>query len=257
MSKDEEFFIGFMKKPPPRLAIFMMVTALGLLLGMAVVAFASRATMDDGGGGRFQGNTRQAPLVGVLELHPYPVLRLPADDDNGPRTMMLSGQGKRGVIEQGSGLAGQLVDVRGAFIRRGDLTMIQVAGRGRNMGLGEADEDTTGGFTPTAPKDLGRWKITGEICDGKCYTGAMRPGRGLAHKACANFCVFGGVPPVFVSSAPVDGGSFFLLADENGAPLGEEISRWMALFIEAEGRVERLDNLLVFKMNTSSVRVLR
>jgi len=84
----------------------------------------------------------------------------------------------------------------------------------------------------------------------------MRPGRGLSHKACANLCIDGGAPPVFVSTAPVDGASFFLLADPDGNPLPDSHYDLVALMIEVEGDVERRDNLLVFKIDVSTAKVL-
>ena len=84
----------------------------------------------------------------------------------------------------------------------------------------------------------------------------MRPGTGLAHKACANLCISGGVPAVFVSTSPVDGHRFFLLADQDGKPLGDRLYDLVALLIEVEGRVEKLDDIAVFKMDVSTVKVL-
>jgi hypothetical protein len=104
-----------------------------------------------------------------------------------------------------------------------------------------------GRVAPATP--LGRWRITGEICDGKCYSGSMRPGNGLAHKACANFCILGGVPPVFVSTAPVEGSSFMLLADAAGGPLPGRLYDLVALRLQLEGELERRGDLLVFKVN--------
>ena len=112
---------------------------------------------------------------------------------------MLAGQGKRGVFDQARANADGPVSLRGVPVKRGDLTMIQV---GRRRAGREPVQAAT--FTPSEPVPLGRWKLTGEICDGKCYAGAMRPGRGLAHKACADLCLTGGIPPVFVSSGAVE-----------------------------------------------------
>ena len=38
------------------------------------------------------------------------------------------------------------------------------------------------------------------------------------------FCLADGIPAVFVSSGPVEGSSYFLLADQDGKPLGEEMN---------------------------------
>ncbi len=84
----------------------------------------------------------------------------------------------------------------------------------------------------------------------------MRPGVGLAHKACANLCIIGGIPPVFVTTTPLMGSEFFLLADENGEPLSSEVEDWVALLISLEGEVERRDDLMIFKVNLDSAKQL-
>ena len=119
-------------------------------------------------------------------------------------------------------------------------------------GVGPAMGDTP----EIAVEDLGRWKLTGEICDGKCLAGAMRPGRGLAHRACANLCLVGGVPPVFVSSAPIDDEEFLLIGGPDGGPLPAAMLEYTALYISVEGRIERRGGMLVFLIYPDTVEVL-
>lgn len=94
----------------------------------------------------------------------------------------------------------------------------------------------------------------GEICDGKCYTGAMRPGEGLAHRACANVCLVGGVPPVFVSTDRIDGEEFLLMADADGGPVTDALLDHVATLVEVEGDVERRGDILVFRIDPDSIR---
>jgi hypothetical protein len=104
-------------------------------------------------------------------------------------------------------------------------------------------------------EDLGRWRLTGEICDGNCLTGAMRPGTGLAHRACANLCILGGLPPVFVATDSIAGSEFFLIGDADGGPLPDEMLDWTALLIAAEGRVERRGGVNVFLIDANTVEL--
>ncbi|MGI9422759.1 MAG: hypothetical protein ACR2PA_06170, partial [Hyphomicrobiaceae bacterium] len=103
---------------------------------------------------------------------------------------------------------------------------------------------------------LGRWRLKGEICDGKCLAGAMRPGRGLAHRACANLCLIGGVPPIFVASEPVAGSQFFLLADQDGNALPDAYLNHVAVYISLDGTIERRGKILLFKVDLASLKVL-
>jgi hypothetical protein len=110
-------------------------------------------------------------------------------------------------------------------------------------------------YVPEADEPLGRWRLVGEICDGKCYAGVMRPGNGIAHLACADLCLLGGVPPVFVSTGDIDGENFFWLADADGGPLPDEFYPYVALRIGVEGEVERRDDIMIFKIDLSTVEV--
>ena len=124
--------------------------------------------------------------------------------------------------------------------------MLQVAGRLKAM---------RGAVDPVDVTDLGSWRLSGEICDGKCYAGAMQPGTGLAHKACANLCLIGGTPAVFVAKGAVDGASFFMLSDETGEPLDERLYGITAVLLSAEGQIERRGDLHLFKIDADSVQV--
>jgi len=248
------FFVGYLNAVPRPLAQFLFVVSAVFVGVMVAVAFALSANVDDPGDGRFLWGAGYQNLSGVIETRPYPLLRLPGDAESGPRTILLSGQGKRGVQAGAGPLDGQLADAGGIFLQRGSITMLQVGGRNGKPGLRPA-EDETFAYTPAARVPLGRWRLTGEICDGKCYTGAMRPGRGLAHKACANLCILGGVPPVFVSTSPVNGAEFFLLAGPDGGPLDTDMLDYTALFIEVEGMIERADDLHIFTIDPATLRV--
>ena len=257
MSKRENaaFYVGYLNSVPRPLALFLLSFA-AIFLGAAIgLAFSLGASIDDPGNARFVFEEGRQKLVGRLRLDPYPVLHLPAHGDQSPRAILLSGPGKRGAGRKVAGLDGELVEIGGAFLRRGNIDMLQMPGRNAVRRLDENEAGSLAGYQPTSARAFGRWRLTGEICDGKCEQGAMRPGRGLAHKACANLCLIGGAPPVFVSSGSVDGESYFLLADSAGGPLPEEVYDLVALVIEVEGEVERRDNLMVFRIDLDTVRV--
>ena len=38
--------------------------------------------------------------------------------------------------------------------------------------------------------------LAGELMDGKCHLGVMKPGDGRGHRACAILCMRGGIPPL-------------------------------------------------------------
>ena len=248
------FFIGYINKLPAGLNRFLSVVIVVMVGGFAGIALALSVTQDDPGKAGFRFDFKYQTLTGIIEERPYPVLRLPADADFPQgRSIMLSGGGKSGVQEQAARFTGQMVDAGGIIINRGDLDMLQVGGKIKIR----AAEAGAVKFEPDAPVDLGKWRLTGEICDGKCYAGAMRPGRGLAHKACANVCLIGGVPPVFVSTSKVDGRIFFLLADGDGNPLPGKALEFTAQLIRVDGAVERRGDLHVFKVDLATLERLQ
>lgn len=246
------FFIGFLNAWPVGLKRFLPITAVVFLCLFAGLGFAISAVQDDPGDGRFRGDLGRTELTGVVHANPYPTLWITEGTQTLPNghVLMLSSGGKRG----GSAAApfdGQLTTVQGLPLTRGDLTMLQLVG-------GQRKPVAVEGSVPDLPKDqsIGRWRIAGEICDGKCLAGAMRPGRGLAHKACANLCLVGDIPPVFATTGAVDGERFLLLAGPDGGRMPPAMLDFTALLIEAEGEVFQRGDLLIFRIEPDSVKVL-
>ena len=232
-----DFFVGWAAAPPPALRPLLAALVLAVPLGFATLGLLLGRAADDPGAGAFDWTPLH--LVGTAAARPYPLLHLP----NG-HTLMLTGLGKSGV-ELDPALDGKRVTADGVLIRRGTLDMLQVDT------LAPAD----GPAASPDPVPLGRWRLTGEICDGKCDSGAMRPGSGLAHRACAMLCMAGGVPPVFVTAGPVAGAGFLLLAGADGGPIPAELRALTALRVEINGTLERRGDLLVFRADPDGARL--
>ena len=239
------FFIGWEKRLPPALRAPLLGVAAGLLvLALALPLALGRAT-DDPGAGDWSGD-REAR--GVLTARPYPLLRIPPDAAHPHgHTLLLSAFGKAQVS---TALAGRAVDVSGVLLKRGTLEMLVVDDPAKLRPLAAPLP------APAAPVPLGRWRMVGAICDGKCEAGAMRPGSGIAHRACAQLCLDGDIPPVFVSVRPAEGSSFFLLAGPQGGPMPLAIRRLVGLVVQLDGTLERRGDLLVFCVDPARARVL-
>ncbi len=250
---DEEFFVAFFPMPP-RLRAFLLALSAVLIAAFIALAYVAGASQDDPGDGNFRFDYGQQDLTGVLQFTPGPVLRVVTGTDHVAtgHTLMLSGGGKNGIMGAARALDGKLVSLSGVILERGDIDMLQV--RGGSNGVTAVDEPIA--VAPSAPEPLGRWRLAGEICDGKCLAGAMRPGRGLAHKACANLCVIGGVPPVFVSTQPVEGSEYLMMVGPDGGALPQAVLDHMAAFVRIEGEVTRVGDLLVLTVDPDSIEVL-
>ncbi|MCV6584034.1 MAG: hypothetical protein OIF47_00720 [Marinibacterium sp.] len=257
MARDKAFYVGYLATPAT-LRVFLWAVTAVLVIGAGAIGYAVGATQDDPGSGAFRFDYGRQTVTGVLELTPSPILHVTQGSDQIPagRTLMLSGQGKNGVVARANALAGQRVTASGVLLERGDLDMLQLRG-GRN-GLSAAEDAAAGDpAAPPAPEPLGRWRLAGEICDGKCYAGAMRPGTGLAHKACATLCLDGGIPPVFVSTQPVEGAEFLMITGPGGAPMPDAAYDRIAQFITVEGDIARHGDLLVFAIDPDTIEVTR
>ena len=243
------FFIGFLSKWPAGLKWFLPAVA-GALIGLFVtMALGIGATQRDPGTGGLAGRQQ---VTGIVEIEPYPMLHIVEGTDRLPagQTVMLANLNKQGVQHRDHIADGAYLTITGPLARRGTLDVLQ-AGFGRRA-IVPADNGETVLAPP--PEALGTWRLTGEICDGKCYAGAMRPGNGLAHKACANMCLVGGVPPVFVSTGPVEGEIFFLMGAPDGGPIDASLLDWTASPVVLEGTIERRGTLMIFRPDPASVR---
>ncbi len=250
------FFIGWSNDCPEGLRRFLPVIGLGLIGAFAGLGFSIGSTQDDPGDGAFRFEFGRQSVVGVLESDPYPFVHVVESEQyETGHTVMLTGGGKRGPGDRAVVLDGQIVEAEGVPLKRGELDMIQLRGGMNGLRAAEARPVGEAAQRPT-PQSLGKWRLTGEICDGKCLAGAMRPGTGIAHKACANLCLEGGLPPVFVSTGHVEGEVFFLMADPDGKPVDESVLDYTALLIEVEGEVERRGALLILKIDPETMRVL-
>lgn len=248
--KETPFFVGYLPVPGPLRKFLLLVSALVLavfVLGGVMLGVGQDAPPESG----FRFDYGRQTVTGVIELTPYPLLRVTQGNDliKPGKTLMLTNAGKSGADRRAMGLEGRLATASGVVLQRGTIDMLQLRGGTRGLAAAEGEAPVM------ETEQLGRWKIAGEICDGKCVSGAMRPGRGLAHKACANLCLLGNVPPVFVASHPVEGADFMLLTGPDGTRLPAEAYDYIGQFITLEGLLERRGDILVLRMDTGTMEV--
>ncbi len=246
---EKPFFIGYLPAPKS-LQVFLVVISAALIGAMAGSAFVLGAGQDNPGAGAVRGDYGRQNVTGVIELVPYPLLHVTEGNERLPAgtTLMMTAGGKSGVDERAKPLEGQLAAASGVIIERGDLQMLQLRGGRRGLN-GDGDP-----MAIPERERLGRWRLAGEICDGKCVAGVMRPGQGLAHKACANMCLLGEVPPVFVSSQPVLGSEYLLITGPDGTRMPREAFGFVAQYVSVEGEIARHGDLLVFAIDPSSLK---
>lgn len=247
------FFIGWAPGSARPIARFLILAVVLMLGGSAALALALGARVDDPGSGAWVG---ERDYTGVLIQHPYPVLITdPTAEHPTGHAVLLSGGGKVGVQDMAARHVGQRVRVTGGMVMRGDLGMLFVNEVTPAPGAAPSGSAPLGGAPMPRTESLGRWRVVGEICDGKCTAGAMRPGDGLAHKACASVCILGGVPPVLVTAGPVEGRTFMLMGDPTGRALPPSFRDHVGVRRQLEGTVIRIADLLIFQTDVAKATV--
>ena len=246
----DDFFIGWAGARGRGQKRFLAACAALLIASFAGTGLLLSARIDDPSAGLFElaaGQAAPAPGIadyvrveGAFQRHPYPMLHAKGE------AVLLSGDGKRGADIASDVADGQSLAIEGVLLRRGTIAMLLV------------DKPPVAAGNAVLPDSvaLGRFRIVGEICDGKCYPGAMSPGGGLSHRACAILCMAGDVPMVFVAAAPIVGQEFLVLAGPDGKALPLTLKHFVSIRVALEGEVERRGSALVFKIDPKSARAL-
>src|SRR5262249_5248094 len=135
------------------------------------------------GAGEFEfGKPRE--LKGVIRCEAQ-TARLIANDAD----YVLVGPGKHGPSSEICGASNREATIQGTLIRRDGRQLIEV-----DAPIALHDHVAA----EPEPVALGRFTLAGEIVDSKCYFGVMNPGESRVHRACAELCLRGGIPAVFV-----------------------------------------------------------
>jgi hypothetical protein len=240
---EEPFFVGWspeLAKPTRR---FLLTAGAGLAVGAGAVGLGLGAAAPHPGPGLWDQGKKVA-VTGTIYPGPYPHL-LTEDLGDGLRTVLLVGAGKDRVTVRPA-LTFTGAAVTGTLIERGEHAMMAVDG--------VYSDPAPGRVLPGPEKDLGDAVMTGEILDAKCWFGAMRPGHGKTHKACAALCATGGLPLAFCETGRCsDGKAALLLLNERGQAFGREILPLVADPVMVRGRIVEVAGLRQVRMKLSDI----
>jgi hypothetical protein len=224
----DDFYIGYEPEMPGGFARRIGATAALLLGGACVTAVTlvlAQAPFDDG---VFEFG-RERTFEGIVSTAPYPALRVEPES----RRIWLVGMGKHGAAREVDGLDGRSVRVTGTLIERDGVAMLQVGASGVKALQSPA-------AALPAMQKVGSVSIDGEIVDGKCHLGVMKPGDGPVHRDCAVRCLLGGIPPLLVArDARGNGIRTLPLVDLDGAPSSLDLEPWVARPVRIRGLLYR------------------
>lgn len=245
---DDEFFVGYLPLPKTlrRPLALIAVVALALLMAAGYV-FAS--TTAGAGRGKFAFGTA-AGTLGLLTVKPEPMLWT-VDAAGEVRGNLIVRQGKFGLSVRAAALDGQLVRVQGSTIERDGRRMIELAREPEPASDASAEDRRA--LADIATRELGEVTLRGEIVDSKCYLGRMRPGDQRTHRACAQLCIAGGIPPLFVVPAADGGETHYLLATYDGTSLAQPLLPFVAEPVEIRGRVVQRGDVLLLQTDVQHV----
>jgi len=189
--KQDDFFVGYLATPPKASRFFHRIVP-AILVIVLIAAGLIAARQRDPGNGEWDSQDRQ--LEGTLFTQPYPILQ-----SRDGRTFLLVAEGKHAIDLPATATDGAILRVQGTIIQRGTLRLLEVT----NLTIAIPSSSVA-----QIPAFSGQNRtFHGEIVDPKCFAGAMKPGDGKTHKACAALCLRGGIPPAFIA----DTGEMFLL----------------------------------------------
>lgn len=240
---EEPFFVGWQEAPPQLSRRQVLGVGAGIVAGVGALGLGLGAASPSPGPGVWDQGKKVA-VTGTI--YPEPYLHLLTEDlGYGLRPVFLVGPGKDRIHVRPA-LTFTGAAVTGTLIERGEHAMLAVEG---------IYPDPAPGRVRHGPeKDLGEAVMTGEILDAKCWFGAMRPGHGKTHKACAALCARGGLPLAFAETGRcANGKAALLFLDARGRAFGPEIIPLVADPVLIRGRIFEVAGLRQVRAALSDV----
>ncbi|RNC81794.1 MAG: hypothetical protein ED559_08420 [Phycisphaera sp.] len=231
----DTIYVGYLPVPKRYIALlrFVVPVLAGAAVGLSLVlAFTTRSP------GQAVWMAEASAHAGILRERPYPFL----ETTDGP--MLLVEPGKFGSINRFKGLEGSAIRVRGTLLERDGWRAIELLGHeliNEELEINSIAQEAT------------EVVAIGEILDSKCYLGAMKPGQGRSHRACAILCLRGGIPPLFVGQTAAGEQVAGVLAIENSDALPESLFSLVGERIEIRGPISIENGLSVVRVTEQEV----
>lgn len=225
MSNDD-FYVGYLPMPAAHRRALLIGMPLVLTMLIAGIAAMGLAQRDPGDGVWHTG--LPATWEGTLIADPFP--RLLTDEGS----VFLVEFGKVGAQERTEPLVGRRIRASGWLLERDGRRIVELEPASQSP-----LEDLGPGTMVPASESLGERTLVGEIVDSKCYLGAMKPGDGKAHKACATLCIAGGIPPTLLVRNDGGDAMHFIVVSSTGERADDLFLDLVAEPVRVTGGIER------------------
>lgn len=236
----DDFYVGYLPAPESIRRFVRIVVAIVLLI-VAGAAVVIASMQREPGSGVWHDSQYQTFEGGIL-AQPYGMLLIAGQPH------LLVTEAKAGLTDRVRSLHGQKVKLRGTLLERDGRRLIAVPDA--------ADAIQPGGhatFDPPVNQTGPMVRLVGEIIDPKCYIGAMKPGGGKTHKACAALCLRGGIPPMFVTRNPDGSESYHLIVGQEPEALLEACIRYVGEPVSISGRTGALGDLATIEFHPDQI----
>ncbi len=224
------FFIGWEAQSPAIDRRTLLALATGLVATGAGAGYGLARAQDGPGAGSWD-MANERVFSGHVAVDPYPRL-ISGDVDTGGALLVCPT--KCGVQRRVESLHGAPAQITGTLLARGRHRMIAVSDAD---GAIAADDAGLRIDIAASGQDLGEVVLPGEILDSKCWFGAMRPGQGKPHKACAALCVRFGIPPALYVKDAGGAEHAFVMVRPDGASIGPDVLDLIADPVTVSGRL--------------------
>ena len=235
--KNDEFYIGWMRKAPKSFAatikkyllvLLPVIVVLGALLSLSQKKFDT---------GNFEFG-KLTEVKGIYFNTPVPILKVISGKDiwgnDNYITVPLIGYGKHGADgimeelqkEQNTSFIGKKVVLKGTLLYNDGKLLMQVDGNDKPF-VKISNGKTNKNDLPLATQ-LGVIDVKGEIVDPKCFFGVMKPGEGKPHKDCAIRCILGGMPPVLKVTDNGGNQNYYLMVGLHGEKMNDAVQNYVA-----------------------------
>ncbi|MEM8835506.1 MAG: hypothetical protein AAGD00_06775 [Planctomycetota bacterium] len=247
MNDRDDFYVGYLPMPASHRRLAHVVVPLIMWLLVAVMGVCVLFQRDPGPA--VWDLSAEQTWEGTLYAEPYPMLV--STSERGVRVQLITGELKNSVHDRIRPLDGQRARLAGFPLERDGRSMIQLSPAEDAIGSLAGAVDSKPDLRPLADVEL-----VGEIVDGKCFYGAMKPGNGRAHKACAILCIDAGLPAMFVSTDTAGKATFWLLTFDGRAEFPTGLRELVAEPVRVRGRASMLGDLHVLDVSLGGVRAL-
>lgn len=277
---EDPFYVGYLPLPGTHRR-FVRVVVPALLWSLVAIGFAIVWPQRSPGAGVWE-TGQPIERTGLLIASPYPMLlsfdspsnTLPDPAEltsdaalSTAKVTLLTEMGKRGALARAAPHDGALVTVKGFRLHRDGREVLELVPDADAISplpdQRHADALARAAHVRLTPSRVGSPNsitLRGELLDSKCYLGAMKPGDGKQHKACAMLCIRGGIAPLLYptdnpSHASSTNHAYTLVLSSSGGPLDEAALSLVGDQIDLTGTPARIGDLDVLFVQPGASRV--